>query len=227
MKKGGIMKRAFRVSFSIILILAVILIPVSAVFASPINKTSVIQLTNKVRIDAGLPILWSNFKLNLAAQNKANDMMTKGYWDHYHNGKTPWDWMKEAGYEFNAAGENLAIDFVEVEPMMKAWMDSPTHRQNILNPNFREIGIGVAKGYFQDHETIIVVQMFGNPKAGISDYSSQVAGTNGADELINQSIESPQPEKQDKAGFFQNIFNEIRTLFYLIGAFILELLHIA
>ena len=109
---------------------------------------------------------------------------------------------------------------------------SPPHqktdnRQNILNPNFREIGIGVAKGYFQDHETIIVVQMFGNPKAGISDYSSQVAGTNGADELINQSIESPQPEKQDKAGFFQNIFNEIRTLFYLIGAFILELLHIA
>jgi hypothetical protein len=110
-----------------------------------------------------LNVLTINSRLQTAAQWKADDMIQKDYWEHFHNGKSPWDWMKEADYDYIDAGENLAIDFTELEPMMTAWMNSRTHRDNILNSKYKEIGIGIGKGDFEGHQTIIVVQMFGNP----------------------------------------------------------------
>jgi hypothetical protein len=74
--------------------------------------------------------------------------------------------MKEAGYEYQVAGENLARDFGTTPDMMEAWMASPTHRANIVNPKYTEIGIAVIDGVFQGYETTLVVQMFGKPKSG-------------------------------------------------------------
>lgn len=210
-RKGGFMLKRFRTILLGAVVFSLVFAPQGVAFASPITKANIVELTNKERIKAGLPILWSNHKLNLAAQNKANDMMAKGYWEHYHDGKSPWDWMHEAGYEFKAAGENLAIDFLEVEPMVKAWMDSPSHRQNILNPNFKEIGVGVAKGFFKNHETIIVVQMFGAPKKELQ-IESQVAGINEANLELNENTSAPSLEEQSEdKGFWISLVDTLRN----------------
>jgi len=221
MKKEGTMKKLFVVPILSIFVLFLIFTPASVAFASPITKTNIIQITNQERVRAGLPILYPNYRLNLAAQNKANDMLANSYWEHYHNGKTPWDWMKEANYEFTAAGENLAIDFFETEPMVQAWMDSPTHRQNIINPNFRGIGVGIAKGYFRDHQTIIVVQMFGKPKNTTINYNAQIAGTNGFIENDEGVIIS---QNEPRRGFWANIWFKVKNFLDSVSNYTLDFL---
>jgi hypothetical protein len=67
------------------------------------------------------------------------------------------------GYKFLYAGENLAVNFTESRDVDQAWMDSPTHRANLLNVNFREIGMAVMEGAYKGNDTIFVVQMFGTP----------------------------------------------------------------
>lgn len=135
----------------------------SNVSASSISRDGVVGLVNQERIERGLNSLAVNNQLQTAAQWKAEDMIEKDYWEHFHNGKSPWAWMNEAGYDYLDAGENLAIDFSELELAHRAWMNSPTHKENIINPKYKEIGIGIAAGDFEGHETIVVVQMFGNP----------------------------------------------------------------
>jgi hypothetical protein len=102
--------------------------------------------------------------LTLAAQNKANDMAKNGYFSHVTpQGKTPWQWISEAGYSYAYAGENLAVNFTESEEVNKAWLNSPSHRANIVNSKFTEIGIATAEGYYEGHKATYVVQMFGAP----------------------------------------------------------------
>lgn len=105
--------------------------------------------------------------LTAAAQAKANDMASKEYFAHVspYDGKNSWYWFQEAGYKFSYAGENLAVDFSDSSDVERAWMNSPTHRKNILDGNFTEIGIAVAQGRYQGRPTTFVVQMFGTPAA--------------------------------------------------------------
>jgi hypothetical protein len=63
------------------------------------------------------------------------------------------------------AGENLAIHFTDSSEVVEAWMDSPTHRKNIVDAKFTEIGVGTAKGKYEGYETVYVVQLFGTPAA--------------------------------------------------------------
>ncbi len=132
--------------------------------AASITSETIINLTNQSRIENSLPELTSNGLLAKAAQAKANDMLARQYFAHNTpDGATPWSFIKAAGYSYTTAGENLAIDFTEAESVEEAWMNSPGHRANILNKNFQEIGIGIAKGTYDNHQTTIVVQMFGTP----------------------------------------------------------------
>lgn len=135
---------------------------------SKINIQEVIETTNKVRAQNGKPILQPNEALINAANQKAQDMVKNGYWAHISPaGKTPWDFIKENGYFYSVAGENLARDFYDVPSMISAWMASPSHRANILNSDFSEIGVGMAQGNMGGRETIFVVQMFATPATGI------------------------------------------------------------
>lgn len=152
-----------KIIFSVLIALFYIFSIPTHTFASDITKDGIINLVNRERTSRGLNTLIINRELEIAAQWKADDMLEKDYWEHYHNGKSPWQWMREAGYQYIDAGENLAIDFDELEPMHNAWMNSPTHRDNIINSKYKEAGVGIAKGDFEGHDTIIVVQMFGNP----------------------------------------------------------------
>lgn len=123
-----------------------------------------VDLTNGDRSVKSLGGLTINPVLTEAAQAKANDMAQKGYFAHVSpHGENSWYWFKQAGYLFTYAGENLAVDFSDSIDVEHAWMNSPTHRANILNGNFTEIGIAVAQGTYQGHPTTFVVQMFGAP----------------------------------------------------------------
>ena len=102
--------------------------------------------------------------LEKAAQLKANDMAEKGYFAHKSpDGHTPWYWFRQVEYDFSYAGENLAVNFNDSIDVNTAWMNSPGHRDNIMNSNFSEIGIATAEGMYQGKITTFVVQLFGRP----------------------------------------------------------------
>lgn len=124
------------------------------------------DLANTDRTQNALGKLAINEKLVQAAQMKANDMAAHSYFSHTSpTGVDPWHWFKEAGYNYKYAGENLAIDFSDSEDVNAGWMNSPTHRANILDQHFTEVGIATAEGFYQGRPTTFVVQEFGAPPA--------------------------------------------------------------
>lgn len=129
-------------------------------FASSITIDQVIEQTNQERTKAGLTTLTQNPQLTAAAFAKAQDMFSKDYWAHVSpTGTQPWSFIKNQGYSYQYAGENLARDFSNSSEMMNAWMGSASHRENILNAKYREIGIAVVDGTLEGIETRLVVQM--------------------------------------------------------------------
>jgi hypothetical protein len=122
------------------------------------------NLTNEERQSQKLDVLTVNPTLNNAALMKATDMATKGYFAHTSpEGKTPWYWLEKAGYSYQYAGENLAINFSDSKDVTNAWMNSPTHRANIVKDKYTEVGTGVATGMYEGKETIFVAQVYANP----------------------------------------------------------------
>ena len=140
----------------------IVLMPFCIARADGISPRTVIQLVNKERLAAGLSVLSENSQLSKAAQDKVEDMVKNDYFAHTSpQGVSPWYWFEKNGYGYKYAGENLAINFTSAESQHKAWMASPSHRKNILNPNYREIGVAVASGKVDGETSIITVQLFG------------------------------------------------------------------
>lgn len=147
-----------------------------AVASASYTAGEVVTLTNSARSENGLGSLTTNSKLASAAYAKAQDIIEKDYFAHNSpDGKTPWDFINEAGYSYSYAGENLAIGYSNASELFTAWMNSPTHRDNILNSNFREIGIAVVSGDYQGAQTVVAVQEFGAPNGASQAQNEQVA----------------------------------------------------
>ncbi|OHA62392.1 MAG: hypothetical protein A2117_00905 [Candidatus Wildermuthbacteria bacterium GWA2_46_15] len=141
------------------------LFPSTSFFAEVVSST-LIELTNQDRQARGLATLKENPILTQAAYAKARDMIENDYFSHVSpDGLSPWYWFKKSGYNYQVAGENLAIGFLDSGEVEKAWNNSPSHQQNLLSPSYKEIGIAVVKGDFQGQETTLVVQFFGSPKS--------------------------------------------------------------
>lgn len=142
--------------------IALLFTPTQAIELPSVDEQTLITLTNNERASRGLAPLVFNATLSAAAEAKAADILTQDYFEHVSpTGKTPWVFIKAAGYNYLKAGENLAIDFTTVEGPIPAWMNSPTHRANILKPDYEEVGIAEVKGEYKGRETTVVVQMFG------------------------------------------------------------------
>ncbi len=138
----------------------------SSWLVSTVLPAVVTDETNAARAAASLPPLSRNSVLDEAAQLKADDMAKNGYFAHWSpDGVSPWHWFEVAGYRYAHAGENLAVHFTDSTAVVEAWLDSPSHRANIMNGNYSEIGIGTAKGEFEGYDTVFVVQLFGTPAA--------------------------------------------------------------
>ncbi len=103
----------------------------------------VLELTNAQRLQAGLQPLTLNSKLNNAAQAHSEDMAIHDFFDHKgSNGSSIGDRAIASGYNFSRLGENIAAGYATPEDVVQGWLNSPGHRANILNPSYREIGIG-------------------------------------------------------------------------------------
>ncbi len=131
---------------------------------STVLPSVVVSLTNDERSDLDEAPLRRSATLDAAAKMKAEHMAKNEYFSHYApDGTSPWYWFDKAGYVYAHAGENLAIHFSDSSEVVDAWMKSPTHRANIVGPQYTEIGVGTAKGEYEGYETVYVVQLFGTP----------------------------------------------------------------
>ena len=101
---------------------------------SNITVEKIIAETNQERQKLGLGSLSMNTSLNAAAQAKAQNMFEENYWAHFSpSGKDPWGFILSSGYKFAYAGENLARNFYTSEDTVRAWMNSPSHKENMIN----------------------------------------------------------------------------------------------
>jgi uncharacterized protein YkwD len=131
-------------------------------YASQISPTEVIRLTNVKRQSTGLNPVNVDPQLNQAAARKAADMFARDYWAHVSPvGTQPWTFISDSGYVYRYAGENLARDFSDPNSVVEAWMNSPSHRENLLSARYSDIGVAVVDGTLDGRETTLVVQMFG------------------------------------------------------------------
>ena len=134
-------------------------------YASDISVQELLELTNKRRVAEGLSTLVLNPALTEAAQEKAEDMFKNNYWAHISPaGTEPWDFILDAEYDYTYAGENLAKNFGNSKDVVEAWYNSPSHKENLMNKNYDEIGFAVVNGVLDGYETTLVVQMFGRPR---------------------------------------------------------------
>ncbi|MDO8552694.1 MAG: CAP domain-containing protein [bacterium] len=131
---------------------------------SPLRTSEFIALVNADRAGNGAKPVAEDALLNLAAQKKADDMAARGYFSHTApDGSQPWKWFTSAGYYYTSAGENLAMDFNSADSIERAWMNSPSHRKNLLNTKYTKMGIGIAQGIYNGKSTTFVVQFFAAP----------------------------------------------------------------
>jgi hypothetical protein len=122
-------------------------------------------------------------------------------------GVNPWHWFNKANYNYTYAGENLAMNFVEAEDAMQAWMNSPTHRDNIISKNYTEIGIAVGVGKIDGVDTTIVVQLFGKRYVRVAGEEAFGPGARQATPVENnqQKIIIPQQAGEQQVALEKNM----------------------
>lgn len=134
-------------------------------FLASILPSVLVTMTNEYRLEANAQALTINPLLEEAAKLKAEDMANRGYFAHNTpDGKLPWYWLDLVGYKYEKAGENLAVNFFDSRDVAIAWMNSPSHRENILKDSYTEIGIAMSEGRYKNRNSVFVVQFFGKPK---------------------------------------------------------------
>jgi len=154
------------------------------------STTTIAELfsrTNNARTENHLSTLKLNSKLSNAAHKKAENMLEVGYWAHNApDGTLPWRWIEDEGYAYSYAGENLARGFNTTEGIMDAWLESPSHRANVLNENYTEVGFAAVNGVMNGERTTLVVAMYAQP------IGAPNAGHDGLTSTSESKIESGQ-----------------------------------
>jgi hypothetical protein len=131
-----------------------------------ITADELLVITNQKRQENGLPPLSMDSSLAQAAQRKADDMFTKNYWAHIApDGTTPWYFIRSSGYEYVYAGENLARGYTASSDVINAWMASPSHKENMLSSNYKDVGFAIKDGTLTGDDTVLVVEEFGSRTA--------------------------------------------------------------
>ena len=111
----------------------------------------VVELTNEFRAENGLSPLSVNSQLGMAAENHSEDMALKDFFDHVGlDGSDVADRISTVGYDYSTAGENIGAGYSTPEAVVEGWINSSGHRENLLNPDFTEIGVGY---YFLENDT--------------------------------------------------------------------------
>lgn len=131
----------------------------------------ILSLVNIERARVGVAPLTRSDKLTEAAEDYACVMAAEDFFDHVHpvTGEGPGARAAAVGYEFFAVGENLAGGQTTSAEALDGWMNSPSHRTNMLSPEWRETGIGIRRG---GSLRIYWVQEFGKPARSMTNASA-------------------------------------------------------
>lgn len=163
--------------------------------SSDISTTALLEDTNRQRAGSGLEALQMNSDLSEAAALKAQDMFMHDYWAHTSpQGVEPWKWFGEVGYSYSVAGENLARNYPSAQATVAAWMDSETHRANIMNNKYVDVGFAVADGMIDGAETTLVVALYGAPAV--------LASTDGTPARATFTAAEVTPSGSNPLGYF-------------------------
>lgn len=189
-----------------------------------ISAQELLILTNKERQNNGLSTLKLNDQLTQAAAMKAKDMFANNYWAHNSpQGKTPWVFVKKAGYEYLFAGENLARGFTLSADVVDAWMASKSHKENMLSPHYQDVGFAIEDGRLSGEDTILVVEMFGGKElvSPASPENTEKIIEKSQETVVKAALDFPQVHKQP----IIDTVVLVRTAAYtLLAAFIFILL---
>lgn len=168
--------RLYIISFVLCLSLGFGYFRVSSLFSAEVlgaqtdlSPEEIVAMCNVVRQQIGLSPLRMNASLQLAAKHKAEAMIREQYWAHTNpeTGQTPWSYIDETGYTYALAGENLAKGFQSSVTLVNAWMQSKPHRDNLLNPDYQEIGVYVISSTkLLNQKTSVIVQFMASPLTG-------------------------------------------------------------
>lgn len=109
--------------------------------SAPVLRSATVCLINHERAERGLPVLSTSSRLNAVAQHQTQTMVATGIFSHGSNFAQR---LTDGGYDWRAAGENIASGFATPQSVVAAWMASPDHCRNILSPMYRNVGTGVA-----------------------------------------------------------------------------------
>lgn len=135
-------------------------------YSTNVSVGGLLESTNTQRTQNSASELQLNSALNAAAQAKANDMVARNYWSHITpDGQQPWVFMDNSGYKYQKAGENLAYGFATSSDTVTGWMNSQTHKDNLLDSAFSEVGFGFANSanFNNSGEETVIVAMYGKP----------------------------------------------------------------
>ncbi len=125
-----------------------------------IQRQTILTLTNETRTAVGVAALTLDPALTEVAQAHAVDMAVRGFFDHTNpDGESPLDRMRNAGISFRLVGENIAW-FPSAESVVNGWINSPCHYNNMVNPHFGRVGIGVYKTDPDSEGNFYYVQLF-------------------------------------------------------------------
>lgn len=151
------------VLYGLLLILIRILLGALPSQGAAVESQTLMKLINLERGQRNLTTLLTDDRLIQAATEKSQDMIDRDYFAHIDpDGNYVWPRIEKAGYRpYRILGENLAVDFSTSEGMVKAWIDSPTHRANLLHPEFADQGLGALYGDFENRFTNLTASLFG------------------------------------------------------------------
>jgi len=206
---------------------------------STLTATGILNETNSQRAQFGLPALLGNAKLSAAAKIKADDMLRLDYFEHISpSGVGPADLANAVDYEYILIGENLAMGFFKGDfGVVEAWMNSPGHRANILNPRYTELGVYAVKGDFEGEEVWMAVQEFGKPisdcpainsslKAQIDANNSQLNSLSIEMEKLKAEIDAHNPKRGSeynrKVDEYKSLVEEYNSLVNVTKTLIAE-----
>lgn len=160
--------------------------PTSSVlaYATSMADQKLLASTNQQRISNKTPVLRYSSQLDAAADAKAQDMALRNYWSHNTpDGKDPWLFVTAESYAYQKLGENLATGFADEKAAVDGWMASPSHKDNLLDSAFSEVGFGVAQvtnySAAGGGPMTVVVAFYGKP-AGNQPVIAEVKGDNSA-----------------------------------------------
>ncbi len=163
-------------------------------YATSLSRSGLLDATNQQRAANSVGNLSLNSSLNQAAQAKADDMVTRDYWSHNTpEGNPPWVFIDSTGYDYKKAGENLAYGFLTSADTVTGWMNSPSHRENMLLGDYTDVGFGYANSsdYQGTGPETVVVAMYGQPT--VASASAAPAPTPSPQPVVQSTNKQPTP----------------------------------